>query len=100
MRKHYAVRNALRWLEVRANSTAILLEDFRHLDIGELLVDANTINFFVDQVGTKFLKRWATLLARSMPKMAQVEHLILACILAHHAVKATITKLWFLRLNN
>ena len=59
VRKYYAVRNALRWLEVRTNPTAILLEDFRHLDIGEPLVDANTINFFVDQVGTEFLKRWA-----------------------------------------
>ena len=88
MRKRYAVRNALRWLEVRANPTAISLEDFRHLFIGEPLVDANTINFFVDQVGTEFLKRWATPLVRSVPKMAQMEHLIPACILAHHAAKA------------
>ena len=34
VRKHYAVRNALWWLEVRANPTVILLEDFRRLDIG------------------------------------------------------------------
>ena len=88
MRKRYAVRNALRWLEVRANPTAISLEDFRHLYIGEPLVDANTINFFVDQVGTEFLKCWATPLVRSVPKMVQLEHLIPACILAHHAAKA------------
>ena len=60
IRKHYAVRNALRWLEVRANPSAILLEDFKHLYIGELLVDTNTINFSVDQVGTEFLKHWTT----------------------------------------
>ena len=88
VRKHYAVRNALRWLEVRANPTAISLEDFRRLFIGEPLVDANTINFLVDQVGTEFLKHWATPLARFVPKMAQVEHLIPACILAHYVAKA------------
>ena len=62
--------------------------DFRCLPIGEPLVDANTVNFFVDQVGLEFLKRWATPFVRSVPKMAQVEHLIPACILAHHAAKA------------
>ena len=51
-------------------------------------MDANTINFFVDQVGTEFLKRWATPFARFVPKMAHVEHLIPACILAHYAAKA------------
>ena len=51
-------------------------------------MDANTVNFFVDQVGSEFLKRWATPFARSMPKIAYVEHLIPACILAHHAAKA------------
>ena len=65
----------------------ISFEDLKRLFIGEPLVDANTINFFVDQVGTEFLKRWATPLARSVPKMAQVEHLIPACILAHHTAK-------------
>ena len=55
---------------MRANPTAISLKDFRHLFIGEPLVDANTIKFFVDQVGTEFLKRWATPLARSVLKMA------------------------------
>ena len=34
------------------------------------------------------MKRWATPLARSAAKMAHVEHLIPACILAHHAAKA------------
>ena len=87
VRTHYAVRNAIRWLEVRANPIAISLEDFRRLFIGEPLVDAKTINFFVDQVGTEFLKGWATPLARSVPKMAQVEHLIPACIIAHNAAK-------------
>ena len=87
VRKRYVVRNALRWLEMRANLTAISWVDFRHLFIGEPLVDTNTINFFVDQVGTEFLKRWATLLARSIANMVQVEHLILVCILAHHAAK-------------
>ena len=47
--------------------------------------NANTVNFFVDQVGSKFLKRWPTPFTRSVPKMAHVEHLIPACILAHHA---------------
>ena len=42
---------------------------------------------FVDQVGTEFLKRWATLFARSVPKMVHVEYLIPVCILAHHAAK-------------
>ena len=51
-------------------------------------MDSNTINFFVDQVGSEFLKPWATPLVRSVAKMAQVEHLIPACILAHHAAKA------------
>ena len=88
VRKHYAVRNALRWLEVRANPTTISLEDFRRLYIGKALVDANTLNFFVDQVGTEFLNRWATPLARSVPKMVYVEHLIFACILAYHVAKA------------
>ena len=88
VRKGYAVRNALRWLEVRANPTAILWMDFKRMFIGKPLMDATTINFFVDQVGTKFLKLWATPLARSVPKMAHVEHLIPACILAHHTAKA------------
>ena len=87
VRKHYAVRNALQWLEVRANPTAISWDAFRCLFIGEPLVDANTINFFVNRVGTEFLKRWATPFARSVSKMVQVEHLIPACILAHHAAK-------------
>ena len=88
VRKHYAVRNALQWLEVRANPTAISWVAFKSLFIGEPLVDTNTIKFFVDRVGTEFVKRWATPLLRSVPKMAQVEHLIHACILAHHAAKA------------
>ena len=87
MKKHYAVKNALWWLKMRANPTEISFKDFRRLDIWEPLVDANTINFFVAQVGMEFLKLWATPLARSVPKMAQVEHLISACILAHHAAK-------------
>ena len=87
VRKRYAVRNALRWLEVRANPTMILWDAFRCLHIGEPLVDANTIKFFVNQVGTELLKRWATPFARSVPKMAHVEYLIPACILAHHAAK-------------
>ena len=88
VRKHYVVRNALRWLEVRANPIAISWVAFKSLFIGEPLVDANTIKFFVDQVGTEFVKRWAIPLLRSVPKMAHVEHLIPACILAHHAAKA------------
>ena len=56
--------------------------------IGEPLVDANTINFFVDQVGIKFVKRRATPLARYVAKMAKVEHLVPACIVTHHAAKA------------
>ena len=88
MRKRYAVRNALRWLEVRVNSTAISWDSFSCLPIREPLVDANTINFFVDQIGTEFLKRWTTPFARSVPKMAHMEHLIPTCILAHHAAKA------------
>ena len=82
------LRNALRWLEVRANPTAISWDDFRCLPIGEPLVDANTVNFFVDKVGSEFLKHWATPFARSVPKMAHVEHLIHACIIAHHVAKA------------
>ena len=50
-------------------------------------MDANTIKFFVDKVGTEFLKRWTTPFARFVPKMAHVEYLISACILAHHAAK-------------
>ena len=89
VRKHYAMQNALRWLEVRANLGAISWDSFTCFHIGDSLVDANTINFLVDQVGTEFVKRWATPLARSVPKMARVEHLIPACILSHHASKAT-----------
>ena len=88
VRKRYAVQNALRWLEVRANPSAISWDDFKCFFIGEPLVDANTINFFVDQVGIEFVKRWATPLARSVVKMAKVEHLIHACIVAYHAAKA------------
>ena len=88
VRKRYAVRNTLRWLEVRANPTTISWDAFRRLPIDEPLIDTNTINFFVDQVGTEFLKHWATPFARFVPKMAHVEHLILACILAHHVAKA------------
>ena len=37
VRRHYTVRNALRWLEVRANPIAILWDDFRCLPIGGAL---------------------------------------------------------------
>ena len=82
VRKHYAVQNTLRWLEVRANPSAISWDDFRCFPRGEPLVDANMINFFVDQVGIEFVKRWATPFVRSVAKMANVEHLIHACIVA------------------
>ena len=88
VRKCYAMRNALRWLEVRANPTAILWDACRCLPIGEPLVDTSMINFFVDQVGIEFVKRWTTLFARSVPKMTHLEHLIPPCILAHHIAKA------------
>ena len=86
-RKRYAVRNALRWLEVRANPTAISWVAFLCFPIGEPLVDNETVKFFAGIVGDEFVRRWAIPIERSVAKMAQREHLIPACILAHHAAK-------------
>ena len=84
LKERYAVRNALRYLSIKANTQQYSWREFLQYPMSETMANPATVQFFARHCSTDFIKRWSMPQGKGPMAMKSWESLIPAVISKHY----------------